>query len=197
MPKARLVQKLPLAIASMSLGRAAQHDLETKIRACSEAGFNGIEVFYEDIKLPAPVMTTGTFEENLVKSATHFKQLCDKYELEVIVLQPFKNYDGLLSETRHKEKIAKLHNWFRIAKALGTNIIQIPSMFHQDLEVATGDLQKLASDLKEVADLGAKQDPPVKFAYETMAWGAHVDLWQTAWKVTQLVSLTSFNNVTG
>jgi 4-hydroxyphenylpyruvate dioxygenase len=188
----RLLEKFPVAIASMSLGRAAQHDLETKIKACADAGFNGIEVFYEDIKLPARAMTTGTFEENLLKSAATFKELCDRYDVEIMVLQPFKNYDGLLSEKRRTEKLAKLHNWLKIAKILGTEIIQIPSMFHQDPEVATGDPGKIAADLREVADLGAKEDPPVRFAYEIMAWGAHVDVWQTGWEIIQIVSFFFF-----
>lgn len=207
MPAPRLVERLPVAIASMGLGRAAQHDLEKKIKACAEAGFNGIEVgnsfmpaclihaitssklFYEDIKLPARAMPTGKFEDNLLKSAQTFRDLCDKYDLEIIVFQPFKNYEGLLSEKRHAEKIEKLKNWFRIAKVLGTNTIQIPSMFHQDPTVTTGDHEKIVKDLTEAADLGAKENPPIRFAYEMMAWGAHVDTWQDAWKITKAVCM--------
>lgn len=191
----KLVDALPLGIASMNLGRASHHELEPKLAAAAAAGFKGIEVFYEDIKIPARRETAsagGTFEQNLLKSAAVFRSLCDKYNLTIFVLQPFKNYDGLLSQKRHDEKIAKLKNWFKMCKILGTNTIQIPSMFHQDPTVATGSDDKIVADLIEVADLGAKEDPPIRFAYEVMAWGAHVDRWQDAWRITQKVNRPNF-----
>jgi 4-hydroxyphenylpyruvate dioxygenase len=186
----KLIDHLPIAIASMSLGRAAHHDLETKLSAAAAAGFQGIELFYEDIKLPARAMTTGTFEENLHISAQRFRDLCDKYSLKIFVFQPFKNYDGLLSPKRHAEKIAKLRNWLKVAKILGTDMIQIPSMFHRDPQVATGDEAKIVADLQEVADIGAEAG--VRFVYESMAWGAHTDTWQQAWRLTQMVDRQNF-----
>ncbi|KAI5817245.1 sugar phosphate isomerase [Pyronema omphalodes] len=186
----KLVDVLPIAIASMSLGRAAHHDLETKLAAASAAGFRGVELFYEDIKLPARAMTEGKFETNLHISAQHFRDLCDKYNLKIIVFQPFKNYDGLLSPQRHAEKIEKLKNWIKIAKILRTDIIQIPSMFHRDPTVATGDDEKIVGDLREVADLGKEEG--IRFAYEIMAWGAYNDTWQDAWRIAKKVDRDNF-----
>jgi 4-hydroxyphenylpyruvate dioxygenase len=42
-------------------------------------------------------------------------------------LQPFLNYDGLLDQKAHDVMIEKLHFWFKIAKVLGTEMIQVPS----------------------------------------------------------------------
>lgn len=39
----------------------------------------------------------------------------------------------------------------------------------------TGDVEKIVADLKEVARLGLVENPPIKFTYEAMAWGAHID----------------------
>jgi 4-hydroxyphenylpyruvate dioxygenase len=188
-----LVDELPLAIASMCLGRAAHHELEPKLKAAADAGFQGVEVFYEDLKIPAQKWMTeskATFEESLIRSANIFKDLCDKFGLIIICLQPFKNYDGLLSKERHQEKISKLHVWFKIAKTLQVDIIQIPSYFWS--QGATGDFKVIASDLRELADLGAKETPPIRFAYEPMAWGAHVDLWQQGWEIVKLVDRPNF-----
>jgi 4-hydroxyphenylpyruvate dioxygenase len=91
------------------------------------AGLKGIEAFYEDIKLPARAMP-GNFEENLLKSATQFRELCDKCSLHIVTLQPFKNYEGLLSPQRRREKLEKLRIWIKRAKLLRTDIIQIPSL---------------------------------------------------------------------
>ncbi|KAI5797724.1 xylose isomerase-like protein [Geopyxis carbonaria] len=190
----KLLTKFPLAIASMSLGRAAHHTLESKLAAAAAAGFTGIEVFYEDLKLPARAMTStaSSFADNLLLSAAHMRALCDQHGLTIIVLQPFKNYDGLLSPQRHAEKIQKLHHWFKIARVLRVDTIQIPSMFHLSPAVATGDTEKLVADLREVADLGAAQTPPVRFAYEFMAWGAHVSSWQRAWEIVSAVDRANF-----
>lgn len=194
----KLADALPLGIASMNLGRAAFHELEPKLSAAAAAGFKGVEVFYEDIKIPArralaaAASGTTTFQDELIVSAQNFRNLCDKYNLTIFVFQPFKNYDGLLSQQRHDEKIEKLKHWFKLAKILRTDTIQIPSMFHRDPTVATGDMDKIVADLVEVADLGAKENPPIRFAYEIMAWGAHVDRWQQAWKITQMVNRDNF-----
>lgn len=179
----KLIEKFPVGIASMCLGRAVHHDLETKVKACSDAGYQGIELFYEDIKLPARKDYSGTFEEQLLQSAQKFRDLCDQYNLTVFVFQPFKNYEGLLSEKRHSEKIAKLHVWIKIAKIIGTNMIQIPSMFNA--KGNTGDIAHIVKDLQEVADIGAPHG--IKFGYEALSWGTHVDTWQTAWKIVKLV----------
>lgn len=42
-------------------------------------------------------------------------------------------------------------------------------------EGTTGNFEKIAADMREIALLGLKEDPPVRFAYEVMAWGAHID----------------------
>jgi 4-hydroxyphenylpyruvate dioxygenase len=189
----RLLDELPLAIPSMCLGRAVHHELEPKLKAAADAGFKGIEVFYEDLKVPArrSMQQTGaTFEENLLRSAQNFRDLCDKFGLTIICLQPFKNYEGLVSRKRHAEKIAKLGVWFKLAKVLKSDIIQIPSCFWP--ETTTGDIEQIVTDLKELADLGGKQSPPIQFCYESMAWGAHVDCWQQAWEIVKKIDRPNF-----
>ncbi len=45
-----------------------------------------------------------------------------------------------------------------------------------NLEGTTGNFDKLVADIREIGELGLKEDPPVRFAYEALAWGAHLDL---------------------
>jgi len=191
---AKLADKLPLGIASMCLGRAtAGHDLKTKFAAAAEAGYKGVEAFYEDIKIPArqAMKKSGrSFQEELLISAQTFKDLADLYNLEIFVLQPFKNYEGLLSKKRHDEKIDKMKLFFKMAKILGTDLIQIPTMFWKDK--STGNLDKIVADLQEVADMGAKESPPIRFAYEMMAWAPYVESLQQLWKVVKLVDRDNF-----
>lgn len=41
-------------------------------------------------------------------------------------------------------------------------------------EGTTDDLSKIVADIREIGELGQKEDPPVRFAYEALAWGAHL-----------------------
>jgi 4-hydroxyphenylpyruvate dioxygenase len=45
------------------------------------------------------------------------------------------------------------------------------------LEGTTADEDKIVADIRELGELGLKEDPPIRFAYEALAWGAHLDLW--------------------
>jgi len=89
--------------------------------------------------------------------------------------------------------IKKLHFWFKIAKVLGTEMIQVPSQMN--LEGTTGDEDKIVADIKEMGELGLKENPPIRFAYEALAWGAHLDLWQQVWRVVQRVNLPNVGTV--
>ena len=42
-------------------------------------------------------------------------------------------------------------------------------------EGTTGDFDSIVADMKEVAIMGLQQNPPIRFVYEAMAWGAHID----------------------
>jgi 4-hydroxyphenylpyruvate dioxygenase len=45
-----------------------------------------------------------------------------------------------------------------------------------NLEGTAGDEDKIVADIKEIGELGLKEHPPIRFAYEALAWGAHLDL---------------------
>lgn len=193
--KKEVLEGLQVATASMCLGRATGgHNMEDKVKACADAGFNGIELFYECIKLPSKRDATngiGTFEENLIKYCKEFRTLCDKYNLKIIVMQPLKCYEGLISKERHEKKILKVKRYIQYCKIMDCDIILIPSMFWDDPAVTEGG-DRVVQDFRELAELGAAENPPIKFAYEVMAWGGHVDTWQKAWAVVEKVDRPNF-----
>jgi len=186
------------AIASMSLGRAAIHDFHEKIKQASDAGFNGIEIFYEDLEYLAKkhvgadqkVDSSALNEFALLSGAREARDACDKGSLTIIGLQPFLFYEGLIDREEHKAKIQKLKTWFKIVKILGTDIIQIPTNFQPT--GISGDLDLIVEDLKEVADLGLQESPPVKFAYENLAWGTYIDTWELLWEVVTRIDRPNF-----
>lgn len=84
----------------------------------------------------------------------------------------------------------ELKLWFEICHILGTDIIQIPCTFQT--EGMTGDINIVAQDFREIADLGAKQNPPFRFAFENLCFGTYFDTWKKAWSVVKAVDRPNF-----
>jgi len=190
------------AISSMSLGRAyAGHDLMFKLEEAANAGFEGIEIFYEDLEYDAKKLVLGrsaTMDDNVVPTtqdllaaSTSIREKCDELSLTIVGLQPFIFYEGLKDAEEHAKAIDKLEVWFQIVKRLGTDVIQIPTQFRQD-DGVTGDRAVIVKDLLEVAEMGLQENPPVKFAYENLAWGRFVDTWESAWEIVKKVDRWNF-----
>ncbi|KAE8133680.1 xylose isomerase-like protein [Aspergillus pseudotamarii] len=187
--KTRILQAGKFAIASMSLGRAWVHSLPEKLAQASKAGFKGVEIFYEDLEYLAKEKGPVN-DSTLLAAAEETRAICDHCGLKVIGMQPFLFYEGLTDRAQHREKIERLKLWFAIVKVLGTDIIQIPSNFQT--EGISGDLDLIVADMVEVADLGLKEEPAVRFAYENLAWGTFISTWENLWEVVRRVDRPNF-----
>ena len=186
LPSDHRVCDFPIGITSLSVGRAGVHRMEDKVQAAADAGFKGIEIFYEDLEFLARELGGEEDIESSLRHAAHLvRRLCDSLGMTIINLQPFRDYEGLISRERHEEKISELKGWLILCKTLRTDMIVIASVFPTPSPTATGNEDRIVDDLREVADLGAKEDPPIRFAYEAISWGAHVNTWQLAWKIVQ------------
>jgi hypothetical protein len=111
-------------------GRAWVHELEVKLAEAGMAGYQGVEIFWEDLVYAAKKLSPDSDEKDepvMLQAAQHARELCDQNGLSVLVLQPFMNYEGLLDQSKHDELVVKLRLWFKVVKILGTDLIQIPS----------------------------------------------------------------------
>lgn len=187
-----------LAITSVSLGRAHFHSIHEKLSQAAHHGIQGIELFYEDLEDLATSFPGGAISTNILLAAHQIRKLCDSLGLVVINLQPFMFYEGLIDRAEHDRIISeKLPLWFGILRILGADTILIPSNFLSpdpgtgEARI-TGDIDTIVSDLTKIADLGAGQSPPVKFAYEALAWGSYVDTWEDAWDIVCRVDRPNF-----
>ncbi|KAG9767753.1 xylose isomerase-like protein, partial [Aureobasidium melanogenum] len=192
-------------IATQSLGRAWYHSLEHKLSLCEQYGFESIELFFEDLdgvakalpasNLSSPPGTSYTnpsaVQERLLAAAEYVRELCLRHKLEILCLQPFMHYEGRLDPASHQQIIQDLHFWIRLAHILGTDLIQIPSNFLPASET-TGSREKIVTDLREAADIGLQSSPPIRFAYEALCWGTHVDMWDAAWSIVLDVDRPNF-----
>ncbi|KAK4565392.1 hypothetical protein LTR86_004009 [Recurvomyces mirabilis] len=162
--------------------------MPSKLDQASKYGFD-IELFYEDLVYVAKAMPDGPTPQNLLAAAQIIRSLCDERGIAIVCLQPYMHYEGLRDRRKHAERIDELRTWIRMAKALNTSIISIPSTFLSTSR-ASGDIDLIVADLREAADLGALDD--IQFAYESLAWGTYADTWEQSWKIVQLVDRANF-----
>jgi 4-hydroxyphenylpyruvate dioxygenase len=150
-------------------------------------GLEGIELFYEDLVDHAGSDSA----EDLLAGAASVRELCSSLGIEIICLQPFMHYEGLLDRRRHDERIEEIKLWMELAHVLQTDIIQVPSSFLSRNQISP-DTDLIVSDLRELADLGLQQTPTIRFAYESLSWGTYVDKWEACWDIVQRVDRSNF-----
>jgi 4-hydroxyphenylpyruvate dioxygenase len=182
----------------MSLGRCyAGHSFTAKLDAAQKYGYQGIELFHEDLADIADSLSgetpsaAGPSEQAQIAAARHIRRLCEARNIEIVCLQPFSHYEGLLDRDEHERRLDQLRFWFELARELGTDIIQIPASF-LPAHLVTEDLGLIISDLREVADMALRANPPIRFAYESLCWSTRVDTWERCWEVVQRVDRPNF-----
>ncbi|RAL59071.1 hypothetical protein DID88_008989 [Monilinia fructigena] len=139
-----------------------------KLSAASQHHLFGLEVFYEDLEYLARSESNSKTPspEALLHAASTIKKLCDE-----------------------RDKL-----WFSLMKVLGTDLIQIPANFLPKEEI-TDDAEIIVEDLREVADMGAKETPVVRFAYENLCWSTYFDTWESGWDIVEKVDRANFGIV--
>ncbi|KAF4551737.1 3-dehydroshikimate dehydratase [Elsinoe fawcettii] len=178
-------------ISSMSLGRAWVHGMRTKLEQAAKYGFEGVEIFYEDLEYLTDALPAGKSPQGLKEAAQSVRDMCDELGLIIINLQPFSQYDGLRDRTQHAARLQEIKLWFELAAIMRTDLIQIPASF-LPTDQATGDIYTIVSDLRTVADLGAQCTPPIRFAYESLCFSTYINTWEKCWDVVQRVNRPNF-----
>lgn len=181
------------AIMSVSLGRAWLHDFDYKMGQASKAGFKGIEIFYEDLDYFAREISKNDTptSDQLLQAADDIQSICQAHALDIITLQPFLFYEGLKDREQHAKLIKKMKLWLQLAKRLKTNTIQIPANF-LPADQLTDDIDVIVADLRQLADMGAAETPPVRYAYENLCWSTINDTWEKVWDVVKRVDRPNF-----
>jgi hypothetical protein len=130
--------------------------LKEKMQACAIAGFDGIEIFEQDL------VTSPLGPEDVRKMAADLGLGLDLY-------QPFRDFDGVTPDLL-KANLRRAEAKFKLMSRLGMDTILVCS----NVATATIDDDGLrASQLAELAELAG--DHGVKVAYEALAWGKYVN----------------------
>ncbi|KAI0906052.1 xylose isomerase-like protein [Ustulina deusta] len=181
-----------LAITSMSLGRcSAGHSFVHKLDMAYMYGYQGIELFYEDLVDIAEQLPGGDTRSNELEAANIIRRLCHERGIAILCLQPFAHYEGLVDRQEHLRKLEKLEFWFQLARALRTDMVQIPSSFGPASEISE-DMSLAVADLQKVADMGLQQTPPIRFVYEALCFGTRYNTWEHSWDIVQAVDRPNF-----
>src|ERR1700761_9485410 len=107
------------AILSTSLGRPWVHEFDNKARQAAKHGFEGIEIYYEDIEYLAKELYDPTgypTTEQLCRAAERIRSTCLPLGLTILALLPFAFCEGLKDRKRHDDMIEKLQTWFLLVK---------------------------------------------------------------------------------
>ncbi|MEV8149418.1 TIM barrel protein [Arthrobacter sp. NPDC080073] len=142
--------------------------LKEKMQACAIAGFDGIEIFEQDL------VTSPLSPEDVRKMAADLGLGLDLY-------QPFRDFDSV-SEDILQENLRRADAKFKLMSRLGMDTILVCT----NVGTATIDDDGLrAEQLARLAELAG--DHGVKVAYEALAWGKYVNDYEHAHRLVDAV----------
>ncbi|MFI6622999.1 bifunctional sugar phosphate isomerase/epimerase/4-hydroxyphenylpyruvate dioxygenase family protein [Streptomyces sp. NPDC050528] len=150
------------SIATVSLSGS----LTEKLTAASRAGFDGVEIFENDL-LASPL----TPEE--------IRARCADLGLTIDLYQPMRDIEAV-PETEFARNLRRARHKFELMRRLGTDTVLVCSSVSP---LAEDDDALAAAQLSRLADLA--QEFGVRVAYEALAWGRHVSTYDHAWRIVE------------
>ncbi|MGW7545362.1 bifunctional sugar phosphate isomerase/epimerase/4-hydroxyphenylpyruvate dioxygenase family protein [Streptomyces sp. NPDC054770] len=150
------------SIATVSLSGS----LTEKLTAASRAGFDGVEIFENDL-LASPL------------SPREIRARCADLGLTVDLYQPMRDIEAV-PEGEFARNLRRARHKFELMRELGADTVLVCSSV-SPLGVDDDDLA--AEQLTELAALA--QDFGIRVAYEALAWGRHVSTYDHAWRIVE------------
>jgi len=141
-------------------------NLEEKIEAIAAAGFTGIEIFEQDF-----IADT--------RSPKIVGQRIRDAGLEVMLFQPFRDFEGLPGPLRSKA-FDRAELKFDLMQDLGCDLMLVCSSVHP---AALGGIDRAAADFAELGERAAARG--LRVGYEALAWGRYVNDHRDAWEIVR------------
>ncbi|WP_108484218.1 bifunctional sugar phosphate isomerase/epimerase/4-hydroxyphenylpyruvate dioxygenase family protein [Oceaniglobus ichthyenteri] len=141
-------------------------NLREKLEAIAAAGFDGIEIFEQDF-----IAHDGNPRE--------VGDMIRGMGLEVMLFQPFRDFEGLPEPLRTKAFDRAEHK-FDLMQELGTDMMLVCSSCHP---AALGGIDRAAADFHELGARAAKRG--IRVGFEALAWGKHVNDHRDAWEIVR------------
>ncbi|MEV5550591.1 TIM barrel protein [Streptomyces sp. NPDC052309] len=150
------------SIATVSLSGS----LTEKLTAASRAGFDGVEIFENDL-LASPL----TPEE--------IRARCADLGLTIDLYQPMRDVEALPPQ-EFARALRRARHKFELMRRLGAGTVLVCSSVSPH---AVDDDALAAEQLGALADLA--QESGIRVAYEALAWGRHVSTYDHAWRIVE------------
>ncbi|ALC04923.1 sugar phosphate isomerase/epimerase [Corynebacterium deserti GIMN1.010] len=142
--------------------------LAEKLRAAADAGFDGVEIFEQDLTVSP-------------HSAEQIRQRAADLGLTLDLFQPFRDFEGV-KEEQFQANLHRLEAKFHLMNRLGIETILLCS----NVGTATiNDDALFVDQLRRAGELAEHYD--VKIAYEALAWGKFVNDFEHAHDIVTAV----------
>jgi len=143
-------------------------DLLQKIEATAYAGYDGLEIFENDLML-------------FNQSPAEVGKIVRDKGLEIVALQPFRDFEGMPADKMQKN-FDRAERKFDLMEELGTDSLLICSNVSRH---CIDDFNRTVDHFAELAERAAKRN--FKIGYEALAWGRHIRDYEQAWKLVKHV----------
>lgn len=126
------------SLPTMSLGFAiGDHVLPVKLRAAATHGFKAIELFYGCLDHFADsldsLMPGASYRDRMREASRKTRALCHELDLDIICLQPLMQYDGILDEKEHAERLEEVGFRMEVRSSFVVAFTGILGQRHQPL----------------------------------------------------------------
>ena len=140
--------------------------LGDKLGAAAEAGFGGVEIFENDL----------TYFDGRPEDVG---ELARSLGLEIIALQPFRDFEGLPEPARGKA-FERARRKFELMGRLGTPLLLVCSSISPE---AIDDMSRVAADLHDLGELA--RGFGMRVGFEALSWGRHINDYRQAWEAVR------------
>lgn len=140
--------------------------LEEKLRAAARAGFDGVEIFEQDLVVSPD-------------SPEAIAQLARELDIGLDLYQPFRDFEGV-DEDQFEKNLKRAESKFGLMARLGIDTMLLCS----NVGTATiSDDGIVVEQLRRLGDLAERYE--VNIAYEALAWGRFVSEYDHAWDLVK------------
>ncbi len=158
----RDVPEMQRSIATVCLSGT----LPDKLEAAAAAGFDGVEIFEQDLL---------AFEGSPAEAG----RMAADLGLAITIFQPFRDFEAMPEPARGRN-LDRAERKFDTMQALGTSLLLVCS---NTQAAAIDEPVRAAADLHEMAERASRRG--LRIGYEALAWGRHVNRWRQAWDIVR------------
>ncbi|WP_406691510.1 TIM barrel protein [Saccharopolyspora sp. ID03-671] len=140
--------------------------LEDKLAAAAAAGFDGVEIFENDLIASAA-------------SPAEIGARCRDLGLSIDLYQPFRDFEAV-PPARFRQNLRRAERKFDVMEQLGTDLVLVCSTVSPE---AVDDDELAAEQLRALAERA--QERGMRVAYEALAWGRFVNTYEHSWRIVR------------